>query len=845
MNGRRLDPNNPEITVSPGQSISGYLRVTVDNNRGGAWITPVIGTASFTRRQSQCIAGDAPSGGSTQTYSFSLTAPSQPGTHYIGVFTGWMYSCDEVASNDHPPNYGDGDDVWDMLSQGWEEVIANGQASTGPYRMPRRAIRIVVQQQQFTVRIVSYNAPSTATVAERVSIPITVEYSFPQTATAYVGLSVGVQNPDGSWTRVWYNPEYETPRTGSGRLSYTAVFNAHSQPRTYNYRIGAMYWYQGLSDWVISDTKTFQIVVQQPQDTVAPSVRVIAPNGGETLTVGGTFRIRWEASDNVGLHHIHILLFHDGSQIQVIARDLQNTGYYDWTVPDRPGINYRVRVVAVDAAGNSGHDDSDAPFSIVRQQQPTAAKVQIGIIHTYVGDLRIWLGVQGGREVLIWNREGGSSDNIFREWDLFSLGFTENDLPPSSSKRWYLKVRDEASGDEGRIEYFRIVYQGQTYESQDRPEIKDYQEVMAFIPSRQQLDNAQIVDFSPPSGVFETGSLLIARIKVKNAGMTTRSFWVGLSYRKPDGSYYDITPQQTNTLSPGQEQTLTFQWQLPKDAPTGEYDAITAVWNGYDPQRNIMIEPQYDRREVPNAFEVVEEELILFSETIYYRRLIPTGVTSEVRLEPIGYVYLTGRRNLIVGHEYLYKLKLAVGRGPETGREYFIHGASPEKPGIMTFFVPEELDWRFDPTKDFTYPRIRWQSTVLDWLRRYIGWAVRAIITLIAGAFGGPIGSVAAGFVMFIIGHIFQSEDRAYDLNLGSTITPANQDPAKADAVIINWSEQGNTQGPIVAILHVIPSEYARGKEFQISIAIDFWVGGGEDQNILVRGNSKEITVRE
>jgi hypothetical protein len=59
-----------------------------------------------------------------------------------------MYNADEVASNDHPPNYGDGDDVWDMPAQGWEEVISNGPASTGPYRMLGRAIRIVVAQQQ-------------------------------------------------------------------------------------------------------------------------------------------------------------------------------------------------------------------------------------------------------------------------------------------------------------------------------------------------------------------------------------------------------------------------------------------------------------------------------------------------------------------------------------------------------------------------------------------------------------------------------------------------------------------------------------------------------------------------
>ncbi|MEM4004178.1 MAG: hypothetical protein QXM43_00930 [Desulfurococcaceae archaeon] len=147
INGQTLSGSNPEIRVSPGQRIRGFLDVVVDNNRGGPWITPVIGTASWIRGSFRCISYNAPTGVSIQRYEFDLTAPGTPGTYYIGVFAGWMYTCDEVASNDHPPNYGDGDDVWDMPSQGWEEVITNGQASRGPYRMPGRAIRIIVEQQ--------------------------------------------------------------------------------------------------------------------------------------------------------------------------------------------------------------------------------------------------------------------------------------------------------------------------------------------------------------------------------------------------------------------------------------------------------------------------------------------------------------------------------------------------------------------------------------------------------------------------------------------------------------------------------------------------------------------------
>jgi hypothetical protein len=153
MNGETLTSPDSTIYLNPGESIQGYLKVYVNNNRGGPWITPVIGTVSWGRQVSGSVEGwftaisyDAPTGTSLQTFSFNLNAPSSPGTYYIGVFTGWMYTADEVASGDHPANYGDGDDVWDMRQSDWEAVTSYGQAPEGAvYRMPGRAIRIIVQ----------------------------------------------------------------------------------------------------------------------------------------------------------------------------------------------------------------------------------------------------------------------------------------------------------------------------------------------------------------------------------------------------------------------------------------------------------------------------------------------------------------------------------------------------------------------------------------------------------------------------------------------------------------------------------------------------------------------------
>jgi hypothetical protein len=57
--------------------------------------------------------------------------------------------------------------------------------------------------------------------------------------------------------------------------------------------------------------------------TTPSTVRVIKPNGGERLSPG-----------------------------------------HDWTVSDRPGSNYKIVVIARDAAGNFGEDESYGTFEI-------------------------------------------------------------------------------------------------------------------------------------------------------------------------------------------------------------------------------------------------------------------------------------------------------------------------------------------------------------------------------------------------------------------------------------------------------------------------------------------------
>ena len=109
------------------------------------------------------------------------------------------------------------------------------------------------------------------------------------------------------------------------------------------------------------------------------------------------------------------------------------------------------------------------------------ATLTVNIEHTYIGDLEIWVGVEGGREVKIWNRDGGSTDDVTKSWNLGTLGFTIDDLPPSEDQVWYLRVRDNASHDEGKILQFTIEYDGKTYSFTGVREIKDFQESLVRI----------------------------------------------------------------------------------------------------------------------------------------------------------------------------------------------------------------------------------------------------------------------------------------------------------------------------------------------------------------------------
>jgi hypothetical protein len=119
----------------------------------------------------------------------------------------------------------------------------------------------------------------------------------------------------------------------------------------------------------LASAQTFSLASSLPLgagDTQPPTVTVTAPNGGEAWDIGSTQNITWTATDNIGVTSISILLSRDGgaTYTETLATGEANDGVYAWLVTAPVTTTARVKVIAYDAAANSGEDASNANFTI-------------------------------------------------------------------------------------------------------------------------------------------------------------------------------------------------------------------------------------------------------------------------------------------------------------------------------------------------------------------------------------------------------------------------------------------------------------------------------------------------
>jgi|GEM_PF-2341857 len=113
-------------------------------------------------------------------------------------------------------------------------------------------------------------------------------------------------------------------------------------------------------------------------DSTPPSIHLTAPNGGESVMGPTSFTVTWSASDaHLASAPITLQYSTDGGSTWVaIASGIANGGSYAWHPAALETANIRMRAIAVDLAGNSSSDDSDAVFTI-DTQAPVLASATI------------------------------------------------------------------------------------------------------------------------------------------------------------------------------------------------------------------------------------------------------------------------------------------------------------------------------------------------------------------------------------------------------------------------------------------------------------------------------------
>lgn len=82
---------------------------------------------------------------------------------------------------------------------------------------------------------------------------------------------------------------------------------------------------------------------------------------------------------------------------------------------------------------------------------PSSLRVNVRIIHTYIGDLRVRLLAPNGTAWTLHNRTGGSADNIITT-------YTVNASSVAANGTWQLEVYDAASGDIGYIDSWSLQF---------------------------------------------------------------------------------------------------------------------------------------------------------------------------------------------------------------------------------------------------------------------------------------------------------------------------------------------------------------------------------------------------
>lgn len=151
-------------------------------------------------------------------------------------------------------------------------------------------------------------------------------------------------------------------------------------------------------------------------------------NPSHTYAVAGTYTVTLTVTDNTGLTNSRSQTVNVGSSL---IQTYSNAT--DVAIADNAIVTSSIVV-----SGRAG-------------KAPSATPVEVNILHTYIGDLKVDLIAPDGSVYVLHNYSGSGTDNILKTYSVNLSSETINGT-------WKLRVRDNAAGDVGFIDSWSITF---------------------------------------------------------------------------------------------------------------------------------------------------------------------------------------------------------------------------------------------------------------------------------------------------------------------------------------------------------------------------------------------------
>lgn len=192
------------------------------------------------------------------------------------------------------------------------------------------------------------------------------------------------------------------------------------------------------NDWLVAATHG-RGMWRATTDVTAPSVSVLAPNGGETEIVGSSTSLDWTASDDATVESVDVELSRNGlaGPWEPIATGVPNSGSVPWIVTAPVTTTALLRVTAHDNSANAGEDLSDAEWTIAAEPtavppsdarvanfnlapvapNPTSGAARIAWVVPVSADVRVSLMDTQGRELVTFAKGRYQPGSYVVTWD--------------------------------------------------------------------------------------------------------------------------------------------------------------------------------------------------------------------------------------------------------------------------------------------------------------------------------------------------------------------------------------------------------------------------------------------